>query len=381
MGDAASSSRASSAAAESAAVAMPADAPEHNQSIPNTHSHAAAGPGQEEEEEACSQTADCLQATANRMPVVFIMLTAIYSYYAFVVVVSIQVVSNVGQQVGYLIAFHLLYALFVWSYLRTFLSKPAPVPATFAVPSTAITVSGTGWRRIVDSMERHHVERVDPFFKTLRPIGERYCFKCEIVRPDRCHHCSLCQRCMLKMDHHCPWVGNCVGFSNYKYFCLVLFYAHLLTLFLTFATLPYLIQFFNSEIDRGSENINIIVLFMIACAFGLGVMALFYMHVALLVRNMTTLESTRIPRLKMATLRKHGFDVGAKQNFIQVFGTNPWLWAFPVYTSIGNGFDFPVCAAANDEETGSASSDQNLIRAPTIRPQPISFGAQMKRVI
>lgn len=31
----------------------------------------------------------------------------------------------------------------------------------------------------------------------------RFCEKCQIIKPDRCHHCSVCGTCILKMDHHC----------------------------------------------------------------------------------------------------------------------------------------------------------------------------------
>ncbi|KAG8435427.1 hypothetical protein GDO86_013386 [Hymenochirus boettgeri] len=44
------------------------------------------------------------------------------------------------------------------------------------------------------------------------------CRKCIAHKPARTHHCSICSRCILKMDHHCPWLNNCVGHYNHRYF-------------------------------------------------------------------------------------------------------------------------------------------------------------------
>lgn len=54
----------------------------------------------------------------------------------------------------------------------------------------------------------------------------RWCSKCQAPKPDRCHHCRQCGRCILKMDHHCPWLmDTCIGLRNYKAFFLFLMYA------------------------------------------------------------------------------------------------------------------------------------------------------------
>lgn len=53
------------------------------------------------------------------------------------------------------------------------------------------------------------------------------CTKCvgkETWKPARAHHCSECGFCVFKMDHHCPWVNNCVGHRNMKYFLQFVLY-------------------------------------------------------------------------------------------------------------------------------------------------------------
>lgn len=58
-----------------------------------------------------------------------------------------------------------------------------------------------------------------------------YCNTCQHLRPPRSFHCSQCGVCVEVHDHHCPWVGTCIGYRNVKYFIAFLFWTGMHALF------------------------------------------------------------------------------------------------------------------------------------------------------
>ena len=81
---------------------------------------------------------------------------------------------------------------------------------------------------------------------------ENFCPYCLVQKTYRSLHCLVCQRCIEEFDHHCFWVGNCIGKRNYTLFFAFLIYILLNTLFNVVLTIYYL----GTEMiaERGEPN-------------------------------------------------------------------------------------------------------------------------------
>ena len=55
-------------------------------------------------------------------------------------------------------------------------------------------------------------------------VEQRNCQDCKLDQPLRTKHCKVCKRCVSTFDHHCPWLGNCVGEWNRRRFFMFVVY-------------------------------------------------------------------------------------------------------------------------------------------------------------
>ena len=101
-----------------------------------------------------------------------------------------------------------LSVLALWSLTMAATTDPGSVPMG-ARPLPSNLAAGEG--------EGVAVERDVARGGLRRRRGVRRCGKCDDnYKPGRAHHDSVTGRCIVKMDHFCPWVGNAVGIMNHK---------------------------------------------------------------------------------------------------------------------------------------------------------------------
>ncbi|KAJ4376195.1 palmitoyltransferase for Vac8p [Neocucurbitaria cava] len=131
-------------------------------------------------------------------------------------------------------------------------------------------------------------------FTVKASTGElRFCNKCQSKKPDRAHHCSTCKRCVLKMDHHCPWLATCVGLRNYKAFLLFLIYLTFFcwTCFAASATWVWSEILSDGQYTESFMPVNYVLLAVLSGIIGIVITGFTAWHLWLTLRGQTTIES------------------------------------------------------------------------------------------
>mmetsp|Transcript_27226 Transcript_27226/g.48926 ORF Transcript_27226/g.48926 Transcript_27226/m.48926 type:complete len:359 (-) Transcript_27226:107-1183(-) len=281
-----------------------------------------------------------LKKTYGNFFVLLMYALLVACYYVYVVLI-LWPLSDSPQVCIELILFHVIFVMQQWSLIAVIFSEPGSVPLHWGF-------------HVGDSESKRR----------------RYCLMCHVFKPERCHHCSACNKCVLNMDHHCPWINNCVGFYNRKTFLLTLFYSSLLAICFAIGSLPSAYHAaLNLQYDTAWPSLCFIGVFLCSMFFAIIITAFLKFHIRLVRHNLTTIEN-----LDKSEARNN-YSAGARQNWVQVFGRNPWIWPFPFYgrtgKPVGDGVHW-MYAETEFIESSSRNSEKaetpRLMRNSVINP-------------
>ncbi|KAK9891692.1 hypothetical protein WA026_015660 [Henosepilachna vigintioctopunctata] len=202
-----------------------------------------------------------------------IIVTYIAIFYADYVVVKwiiLQTMVNSLWGAFNLLMFNCIIFLLCMSHLRAVLTDPGTIP----LPENRMDFS---------DIHSHSSELGCDF------VNWTICTRCETYRPPRAHHCRICKRCVLRMDHHCPWINNCVGERNQKFFLQFLLYVGAL------AGYSVVLILFSCDdlVTKQSRIMHSIILMLESTLFGMFVMAIFIDQMQAILGDETAVEQVK----------------------------------------------------------------------------------------
>jgi palmitoyltransferase len=238
---------------------------------------------------------------------------------------------------GCTIAFNIIFTLAMISFLRAVFTDPGYIPDSWSVHPDDLE-SGERTRlmpAVLQTQEKKHDGTV------------RICRKSKpaMYKPDRAHYCRVMQRCVLKMDHFCPWLNNCIGFYNHKFFVLFVAYMAMITVFMVFVMTPVFVNIVSNmeqiTLDLKDQEFHVSLTYLMLCLLSVGLSAFFIFHAYLVLFNYTTIEFLEKRGCQPPPDHVNRYHLGPLGNVCSVFGSNPLTWWLPVrWTVEGDGLSF-----------------------------------------
>ncbi|VVA09999.1 PREDICTED: S-acyltransferase [Prunus dulcis] len=191
-------------------------------------------------------------------------------------------------------------------------------PASSKNGNVVVTVEGSQMARsLLGSNATSWTKLVMDLYPPGTSVRSLTCSYCNVEQPPRSKHCHDCDKCVLQFDHHCVWLGTCIGLGNHCKFWWYICEETSLCLWTGIMYITYLKENISSAWWKDAIVILLLVTLSISIIF---LLLLLLFHSYLVLTNQTTYELVRrrrIPYLRGVPERVYPFSKGACRNLYE----------------------------------------------------------------